>query len=232
MRAIYARYRRKNGRKASCFHIPYSVDPARWEELPAAPDHGDEVWIGWLGADEHEKDLMSILPAIEEALGKHRHVRFFWKRNNVPRLEALTLEYPERCVKFVRWVKHEEWPAYCALSAFDIMVAPLVSTPFNECRSPMKWIEAAMMETPCICSPRWGYKEAVTNKKTGFLCERTNQWTRALDGLIESRALREDIGRAAKASALEKYDVSKNASRYIEVFERTAQCATTTPSTA
>jgi glycosyltransferase involved in cell wall biosynthesis len=228
MSYIYKNYRKKNGKSGRVFYIPYSVNPARWQGLPAKPDHGNEVWIGWLGADEHEKDLVAILPVIKHALATHKHVRFFWKRNNVRKLEEMTAQYPERCVKFVQWVSHEQWPTYCALSGFDIMLAPLVSTAFNECRSPMKWIEAAMLKTPCICAPRWGYREVVENGKTGFLCERPNQWIKALEKLIGSRQLREDIGSAAQAKALEKHDVNKNASMYIDAFERTLRCATTT----
>lgn len=217
---------RGKARPMLVYTIPYSIDPDRWENLPEPPDHNPEVWIGWNGADEHEKDLIGMVPVIEELLGRHRNLRFFWKRSNVRGLDRLAREYPERCIKFERWVAHKEWAEYCARSAFDIYLAPLVSTPFNDCRSPMKWIEAAMLRKPCVCSRAVGYEQAVKNRKTGYLCNRKSQWLRALEELIASKSLREQVGNAAREAVLASFSLTNNAALYAEAFREVKEaCA-------
>jgi len=217
---LYAQFRRQTTVPCPVYYIPYSVDPERWANAPARHEHPGEVWIGWLGADEHEKDLRFILPVVQEVLQKYRNVRFFWKRGNLPELDRLIMQYPERCVRFGKWVDREDYVEYCARSSFDIMLAPLVSTPFNDCRSPMKWIEAAMLKTPCVCSRIWGYSEVIRNRHTGYLCARPKNWFQALEELIGSPALRQEMGEAAYQSAMQTHNLQRNAKMYEEAFKQ------------
>jgi glycosyltransferase involved in cell wall biosynthesis len=229
---FYRRLRRKDGATGSCFYIPYCVKASRWQGLQKPQDHSPEVWIGWLGADGHEKDFAVMAPLIGDILKRHKHVRFFWKRSNVMELHRLARRYPERCVKFNKWVPRDEWPTYYSLTGLDIVLAPLKSTPFNDCRSPMKWVEAAMLKKPCICSRTPGYTDAVRNRKTALLASRPNEWKRALESLIADAGRRQEIGEAAHEVAMQTHTLEQNAHLYVEAFSkvrRRTPCAIATP---
>jgi len=92
------------------------------------------------------------------------------------------------------------------LGEADISLAPLEPTAFNDAKSNIKFLEAAILELPSVCSPRAAFAEAVTDGVDGFLAETPEQWAQALDRLARDPALRAAVGRAAAAAVRRRYD--------------------------
>ena len=84
-------------------------------------------------------------------------------------------------------------------------MAPLEATLFNDAKSNIKYVEAAILGLPSVCSPRAAFREAVTHGEDGFLADTEAQWREALTALLDSAALRRQVGAAARANVLARY---------------------------
>jgi glycosyltransferase involved in cell wall biosynthesis/tetratricopeptide (TPR) repeat protein len=100
---------------------------------------------------------------------------------------------------------------WSALGAADINLAVLKRTPFNDCKSEIKWLEAAMLGIPSVVSRTARHEEVIAEGVTGLMAETPEEWFDSLDALISDRALRERIGRAAKSAVLERYGLERMA---------------------
>lgn len=99
-----------------------------------------------------------------------------------------------------------DFPHYLErLGGADISLAPLESTIFNDAKSNIKYLEAAILGLPCVCSPADAFSAAIIDGETGMLASTPSEWERALRQLVDSAELRESIGAAAYKSVIEHY---------------------------
>jgi glycosyltransferase involved in cell wall biosynthesis len=91
------------------------------------------------------------------------------------------------------------------LAQCDIAIAPLFPANFNEAKSNIKFLEAATVEVPCVCSPRSAFAHAIRPRQTGILAESSADWYAALKALVVDPALRKSIGEAARRDVLDRY---------------------------
>jgi glycosyltransferase involved in cell wall biosynthesis len=88
------------------------------------------------------------------------------------------------------------------LADLDVNLAPYEpGNPFSESKSCLKWLEAALVGTPTIASPRPDLVRAIKSGSDGLLAETPDEWRDALGELIGSRERRLRIGREAYAKA-------------------------------
>ena len=87
----------------------------------------------------------------------------------------------------------------------DITIAPLDSSVFNDCKSNIKFLEAAVLEVPAVCSPSDTFAQVVRHGQNGFLASTPAEWSASLLALAGNAALRGQIGQAARQYALEHY---------------------------
>ncbi len=92
------------------------------------------------------------------------------------------------------------------LGQADISLAPLEATAFNEAKSNIKFLEAAVLALPSVCSPRSAFAGAISDGVDGFLAETPEQWADALTRLAADPSLRATMGAAAAATAHRLYD--------------------------
>lgn len=97
------------------------------------------------------------------------------------------------------------------ISAVDINIAPLLENDFTNCKSELKFFEAAVVDTPTIASPTYTFKKAIKNGVNGYLAE-PGQWGRRLEELYNDAHKRKEITKNAREFALKEY--------YGEVFLR------------
>ncbi|BAT18762.1 glycosyltransferase [Asaia bogorensis] len=129
-----------------------------------------------------------------------------------PRLELLLIGPLKISTGFaqfgsrVKRVNELSYAAYLeALSRADIAIAPLEETLFNDCKSNIKFLEAAILSLPSICSPTDTYKRVIRTGENGVLARSAEEWRDALLTLAHDPALRERMGETAKATALNLY---------------------------
>jgi glycosyltransferase involved in cell wall biosynthesis len=87
----------------------------------------------------------------------------------------------------------------------DISIAVLDRGLIADCKSEIKWLEAAMLAVPSVVTATRTYAETIEDGKTGILVDEAEDWYSKLDALIADRARRRTIGQAARSAALERY---------------------------
>ncbi|WP_284948323.1 glycosyltransferase [Acidisoma cladoniae] len=109
------------------------------------------------------------------------------------------------------------------LKGMDINIAVLKPGIISDCKSEIKWMEAAMLGIPSVVSNTKTYREVVSHGKNGFIAEDTSDWYLFLNNLVKSAALRKNVGNEARASVKENYSTaasSKNIAAIIASIEQ------------
>jgi N-acetyl-alpha-D-glucosaminyl L-malate synthase BshA len=103
------------------------------------------------------------------------------------------------------------------LCASDVLLLPSEQESFG-----LAALEAMACELPVIASNVGGLPEVVTDGETGFLSPVGDVDKMADDvvRLVDDRKFRRQMGRAARASAIERYSTHKVIPQYIEFYER------------
>ena len=78
-------------------------------------------------------------------------------------------------------------------------------TLFNDAKSSVKFLEAAILAVPSVCSPSAAFRDAIEPGVTGLLADDPHSWHAALTLLVDDPSARRRIGLAARAAALERW---------------------------
>lgn len=196
----------------------------------------DEVRIGWFGSKGHFEDMKMVIPAIKNVLAKYPEAKFVYcgfGGASSDRLvtevgwgEDVFKEIPRHRREFVIAVPEEFWPIKHQMLDFDIGIAPLIDDPFNHCKSQIKWMEYAMLHTPCVVSPtvytEHPYakgKSTVTHGKDAFVANTTEEWEIYLSKLVEDAKLRRKMGEKARANVLKDWNIDNHWTKWLEVYK-------------
>ncbi|MEY2399812.1 MAG: hypothetical protein QOJ00_2986 [Actinomycetota bacterium] len=172
--------------------------------------------IGYLsGTDTHDHDWAMIEPSVIAALDAHPDVEL-WLVGLVAASAAL-----DRFGTRVKRIGFTPWTALPkVLRDLDVNLAPLTAgSRFNEAKSAIKWLEAALVGTPTIASPTEPFREAIGHRVNGMLATTAQDWTDALHELLEDRALRRRLGTRAQRDALLRWSPHVQAHIYRSILE-------------
>ena len=114
---------------------------------------------------------------------------------------------------------------WSVLSRMDVSIAVLKDTVLSDCKSEIKWLEAAMFAIPSVVSASATYREVVTDGVDGLLAETPEAWFQALDRLVRDAAYRHAIGEAARARALGAYGDAAAAANLTRIFKAVTKAA-------
>lgn len=156
------------------------------------------------GTKAHNSDFNELVaPALARILEQHSHVRLtLMGYLTVP--DILT-PYQER-IDRVDIVK-DIAVYYEFLKQADISLAVLHPTTVNNCKSELKWFEAASFKIPSVVSNTEVYTESVAHGKDGYIAANAEEWFDCLDLLVNSEALRREIGGNAYKRVMQQYSV-------------------------
>ena len=150
----------------------------------------DRIVIGYMGTFTHDEDFMMILPALKSIHQRYpgrielQVIGVVNKEETKKELQALPVRYvyprPEEheYPLFMLWYSsHVHW---------DIAIAPLQNTPFNRCKSDIKFLDYAAIGAAGIFSESPVYSNSVHHRQEGWLAENTPEvWEEALETLIQ-----------------------------------------------
>ena len=105
------------------------------------------------------------------------------------------------------------------LSTMDINLAVLASGLMTDCKSEIKWLEAAVLGVPSVVSATATYNEVVEDGVTGLIAQTPEQWTARLRMLVEDEACRHRIGEAAREHVLRSYSAEAGAMAMSEALQ-------------
>ena len=110
--------------------------------------------------------------------------------------------------KFMGWLsKTIDW---------DIALVPLDDSPFNQCKSELKFIELAVLGLPGVYSDMCVYNNVVTDGIDGFLAGNDDEWVEKIEMLILNNDLRKNIRNNALNKVLRDYLIEDR----IQMWER------------
>src|SRR5699024_10365727 len=156
------------------------------------PAQDEKVRIGYFsGSITHNENFELVKPALVKLMGE------------IPTVELHIVGYlelpPELQPFHDRIVTHDyvQWEQLPALiSQVDINLAPLTNTVFNQAKSEIKWLEAALVKVPTCASRLGAFEEMVFDGVTGVL-DSDDQCEASLRELITNREKRQQIAEAA-----------------------------------
>jgi hypothetical protein len=103
----------------------------------------------------------------------------------------------------------------------DVNLAPLEpGSVFNESKSAIKWLEAALTATPTVASPTEPFRDAITDGTNGVLASAPEEWERALDELLDDGDARARLGERARRDALLRWSPHVQGERYLAILDR------------
>lgn len=174
----------------------------RTEHASSSPDQAETVTIGYFsGTTTHDADWAAVEPAVIAVMRRHPQVRLTLGGHLKP-TRALA-QFGDRVSRmpFTSWL---ELPT--VLRRTDISLAPLTGDSiFNEAKSAIKWLEAALVSRPTIVSPTQPFREVIEHGRTGMLATTTAEWEEALEALVSSVTLRTRMGAMARREALLRF---------------------------
>ena len=178
-----------------------AAEPAA--DLPKAPG---EVWIGYVGRLESVKGHDFLLRAARDVHARHPNVRTFLVGASVPR--GAQAPSGVRFLGFRRDV-------YSVLKRMDVFCLPSLSEGL-----PNALMEAMSVGCACVASRVGGVPCLLEQEKNGLLVEPGDPaaLTAALERLVSDAGLRQRLGRAARATIEQRFDWSRIALRYEELF--------------
>jgi len=142
---------------------------------------GKEISIGWGGSMGHTEDLKWIAPTIKELCDNHDQVNFHFMGNNKQFVEVFGPDENDR----YSYTKPGSLTEYLNfLETLDIGIAPLMASPFNICRSDVKFIEYASRGVVPVLSDIDPYKNHAKNGINSFLFDSPESLKNILEMLI------------------------------------------------
>lgn len=173
--------------------------------------------VGYLsGTDTHDHDWAEIQPAMIEVLDGRPDVEL-WLVGPIRTSTAL-----DRFGTRVRRLGLQPWSTLPRLLAdLDVSVAPMVlPNRFNEAKSAIKWLEAALVATPTVASPTVPFAEVIDSGVNGILAEGASAWVEAVGGLLDEPALAARLGSRARRDALVDLAPAVQGRRYLAILEQ------------
>ena len=160
----------------------------------------DTIDLGYFsGSPSHKLDYAIVEAALESVL------------EGDPRTRLMVVGYIDAGQPFSRFgdrVIHQPFHDYLNLqrliSRVEFNLMPLQSNVFTDCKSELKYFEAAIVGTLSVASPSQSYAKSITDGDNGYIA-RGHQWGSAIRRAIANIEQYPDMAGLAHADALSKY---------------------------
>lgn len=158
--------------------------------------------IGYFsGSPTHINDLAEALPEIVCFLKKYKKAQLVvvglmdFSEDVRPLLEEEKIVFHQP-VDFRKLQR--------CMAEVDVNIAPLVINDFTNCKSELKFFEAAVVRTVTVASPTYTFRKAITEGKNGFLAQ-PGEWYDKLEYLYKNREKAAKIAEDARRYVLKEY---------------------------
>src|SRR5581483_10361585 len=175
---------------------------AREDAAAARRSEGRPLRVGFLsGTDTHDADLAAVAPALRAALE-----RVPWMRLVLGGPVGLPADLAPFAARVER-VPFVPWSDFAAhLADLDVSLAPLaLSRRFNEAKSEVKLLEAALAGVPTIASPSRAFRVASADGDCALLAASAEEWEDAVVRLAGDADLRSALARRARRDVVRRY---------------------------
>jgi hypothetical protein len=196
--------------------IPNGLDPRRWQgaglRSSFASRSPEKLHFLCMGSRRHAEDFGVLMPALDQlsqsAPGAF-HVTVVGMAPRLPKRPWLEHRFPARdaapYVPFVAWLRRQ--------GPFHVGLAPLRDTPFNACKSDIKFLDYSALGLLSVLSDVPAYHgDARARGLAVFADNTTESWHEALFRLVSEGPSRE-IALSAQAYVWEEREVGRAAAQ-------------------
>jgi len=194
--------------------IPTVIDTDAYGPADAPRAADAPLVIGWMGTAGHFGYFSELIPSLRRLLDESPHVRF----RMISNARHADLEGLPR-VEQIAWSAESERRD---LQSFDVGVMPLVDNPWTRGKCGFKMIQYMAVGAPVVASAVGANVDILEGSGAGTLVRHADEWYPALRRLVESAALRREMGAAARRHAVTHYSVKSVLGTYLELFRRIA----------
>lgn len=105
------------------------------------------------------------------------------------------------------------------IGAVEVNLVPLQDNPFTNCKSELKWFEAAIAGAVTVASPTHAYRQAIQHGHNGWLSP-AHKWQETLEQVVAlfDRGGQHDILANARQDAIDRFDWRHQIDRIQSVF--------------
>lgn len=181
-------------------------------DLPAP--QGERPAVGWAGGSSHGMDIQIVARPLRRFLERHHG----WDAALIGSDYRPTIKH-HRC-GYVPWthITTDTEDYYKSLD-FDIGLAPVRWSTFNQSKSHIKALEYAARGIPVIATDCAAYRDFVLHGVTGFLVKRDHEWLKYLEELASDEALRASMAVKAKEHA-RQFTIERGYTRWADAYRR------------
>ena len=155
------------------------------------------------GTQAHNSDFIELaLPALDQLLSEQSHVRLIIV--GYLKLPDQFVQKHSAQLKQIPPVKQVQnyWQL---LSQADINIAVLHPDAINDCKSELKWFEAACLGRPSVVSNTKNYLDVVKPDVDALVADSSETWYQCLKTLVDDPQKRQKIASAAQKQAQNAY---------------------------
>jgi glycosyltransferase involved in cell wall biosynthesis len=175
--------------------------------------------IGWAGGQRSDRDLGVVGTAWARIAERFPAVRFVVYGWPAPPLVAAV---PSERLCVIPWQSIERYPV--GLVEIDVACCSVEADRWNENKSPIKAMEAALAGSAVVATPTV-YGGLVEHGVNGFLAETTDEWEAALVALVGRPSLRAMLARRLLRHVERRCSLSENLWRWPDAWSAIAEDA-------
>lgn len=108
---------------------------------------------------------------------------------------------------------------WSAMARSHVNIAVLQPDALTDCKSELKWFEAAAMGIPAVVSPTRNYLDVVDDGRNALIASGRDGWYDALNQLVKDGGKRLRLGAAAKQHALQNYSIDNLAANLDAILQ-------------
>ncbi len=158
--------------------------------------------IGYFsGSPSHKQDFLVVHKEIEKILEKYTQIEL---------VVVGFMEFPPYFQKYldngqIRFIPLVDFIELQKLVAeVDLNIVPLEVNDFTNCKSELKFFEAAIVDTVTIAAPIFTYSNIIRNEENGFICN-PGEWFETIENIFLNKYDLKSIILEAKKDSITKY---------------------------
>jgi len=208
--------------------LPNCVDPFYYDDIKK--NEGEQIRIGITGSLAITSDLDLLMPIIEH-FHKKSSVRLVVFSMPPDKDSQIYRELYDTEYNFFESV-NIEWQPFVPMEQYvetlnnlklDLMIIPRADNYFNRCKSNLKFLEASMLEIPCIASGfpdgKSPYEVNPKDAEHMVMVKDPTKWIETIEKVISDREAMREQGKKARKYVEENYSIDKHGHKWADAYE-------------
>lgn len=176
-------------------------------------ERDETIAVGYFsGSPSHRLDYALVEPALEALLQRRPEVRLVTVGYIEPGPRLARHAHRIQREPFVDWVNLQR-----LLSTVEINLMPLQSNAFTDCKSELKFFEAAAVGTLSVASPSYTYRRAIEPGRTGWLA-RAHAWDEVLEQALQALPRYPALAADAREAVRQRYGWEHQHARILQAL--------------